>query len=192
MSPISILSLMCNLGCAIGNAYLRPKAFVISYIIGLITGLGIGFRYYLEAVKINLNQKLKKKIDDRTMPLQVKVISSKDKFFLTPFGKLIEKVLQLAWPFIKTGIIVSGHQRTYDQASKLLGNFQSQRQEILRNLDPVPGLIGTTISATTLVMNLFYLAKPLFFYLASISGYPMGYATGLFIMQRWTLSLNND
>lgn len=191
ISNTSLVYLAVNACCAAGNAYLAPRTFVLGCALGVIVGLGNGLKERLLLVKLEMNQKIIEAIKAQATPLQDKfdVNTRIDAICESVWGDRLARMAPLAQKIFKLFLYFSPYGDMYQLAIQHVSNFDEQRLEKIKKLNPFPQTLSTLLSVTALAAHLGYLMHPVFSTMALFSGYPMGYGLGKGIMAQPNLPL---
>lgn len=209
VSNSSLAYILINSGCATVNAYLTPTYFTISGVIGLTVGLGMGLKRRADALIIDYNEKaVNEAINQSARAAEVanqmtENFQSQAKDRLTKIGNssvgkttlhytqrivettkpILNKIYRFSLPLFKLYVRFSGYGATIDKAASYVMKFEEQRLAVIHRLNPVPGIKGTILSIASLSAQVGYLTFPLLSKLWILSGFPAGYACGLYLMQ---------
>jgi hypothetical protein len=182
----NLILLALNTSCAITNAYFAPTSFIASFAIGVITGLGMGLKCRLQLVKVSLNQKAIEKLKKVAAPAQDLLPPPN----VNPYAN---KVASIVKPLFEGILTLSGYRYFYQTAQNLIGGFDEQRQAIVDELNPIPGIALTAISIGALATNLGYIQQPILSKITLLSGLPAGIAVGTWIMRNFNFpNLQDD
>lgn len=185
ISKSSLIFLILNVGCAIGNAYKAPVSYSLSFAVGIILGLGMGLKHRLSFIALDLNEKAVRKLDEKSKPIQDVFPPLLEQVNESFVGKYAAKVSRYAQPLFRLFLYVSGYAAVYDQAAAYMGNFAEQRAALIEKLNPIPGKILSLISVSALMANYGYISQPVLSKITILSGFPMGYALGKFLMRNF-------
>lgn len=206
----SLIYLAINTGCAVSNFYFAPKAFAMSYAIGVIVGCGMGLKRRLDIRFIDIKEKAKTtvstqasqaavKASELSAPLQGAAADGLNKFSqyqtvqaATGYAKeaankakpLLERAAALAKPFFDLYMYYSGYGAVVDQIASYVGWFDEQRMKVIAGLNPIPGIKGTLLSLAALAANAGYMTLPVLNKMWILSGFTAGYAAGLYVMRQ--------
>lgn len=176
------VTLGLTVGCAGVNAYLAPVSFTIGFAVGATCGAGMGFFRRANLLLVNANEKaviagkkaLPSSINERAAQVKAQFDSSMDQ--VNPVVKSVAQFILSCTAWVPT----------LKFAADRISNFDEQRSEILKNLDPIPGWKGNLLSLVTTAANLNAAAYPLFSQLGLLSGLTPGYAVGIYLANRVT------
>jgi hypothetical protein len=182
----NFLLLTVNIGSAIGNIYQAPGKFSLGFGVGIILGMGAGLKQRLSLIAVDLNEKAIKKVGAATQTLQGVLPPVVEKINDSNLSKHGEKILNYTQPFFRAFLYFSGYGKILDTASSYVSNFEEQRFQLLKKLNPIPGKLLSFLSISSLIVNLGYVQKPIISKVMGVlSGLPMGYATGKLLMRNF-------
>lgn len=189
ISASNIFYLSINTACALANAYLAPQSFAISFAVGVAFGAGVGLKRRFDLILVDINERIanvaKEQINTATEGLQTKANAGLEAFNASSTGQYtanaLEKISPLVRPFFKLFLYFSGYGKMIDTGKSFVMGFDEQRKQILKKLDCIPGWKGTVLSITALAANVGYIATPILSKVFLFSGFPMGFAAGLYI-----------
>lgn len=182
ISRTDMATLALTVGCAGINAYLAPLSFTIGFAIGTTCGAGMGLFRKANLLLINLNEKVvsagkgavPNHVTERAAQIKDQFDSSMDQ--VNPTVKSLALFILSCTSWIPT----------LKFAADRVSNFDAQRADILRKLNPIPGWKGNLLSIATTAANLNAAAYPILSQVGLLSGLTPGYAVGMYLSNRIT------
>jgi hypothetical protein len=186
ISKPSFFSLTINIGCAIGNIYQSPGKFSLGFAVGIILGIGVGLKHRLSLIALDLNEKTIKKVREAAQPIQDYFPPVVEKINDSNLSEYAGKIWDYAQPIFRVFLYLYCYGKIWDKASSYVTNFEKQRFNLIKKLNPIPGKLLSFVSISSLIVNIGYVQQPIISkVMGLLSGLPLGYATGKLLMRNF-------
>jgi hypothetical protein len=190
ISTSSLIFATLNVSCAVVNAYLAPKSFALSFLVGAAAGWACGLKHRASFILLDANQKAVEKAQQMAAEHLGDTQASKYTYqAIDVLRPTLNEVSPLAKKAFSIFLAVSRYGQIISIASSYMTKFDEQRRELIKKLKFIPGWKGTALSLTALAANIGYISQPILTKIGLFSGFTPGYAIGMAIIRKSEVKL---